>query len=157
MSTPAGRRALLAEDDAAGSSSDNPYLHPARLFMKLGHEATLDFSKKLQGPVEGPIEQAASGLSEPAERDHSHGLTDAFVDAYVGAAMAAHGLNFAELAAEDPVMSQRPGVKRMLLAAKKKAAKSEEEEEEEDDGDEKESSSSSLKEATEDLLADAVR
>ena len=76
---------------------------------------------------------------------------------YVGAAMAAHGLNFAELAAEDPVMSQRPGVKRMLLAAKKKAAKSEEEEEEDDDGDEKESTSSSLKEATEDLLADAVR
>ena len=164
VSTPAGlRRALLSDDkDAAaaaaagGGSSDNPYLHPAKLFMKLGHEATLDFAKSVRSRVEGPIEQAASGLSEPRERDHSHGLTDAFVDAYVAAAMAAHGLDFAEAAAEDPVMSQRPGVKRMLLAAKKKAAKSGEDEE--GDGDEKEpsSSSSSLKEAAEDLLADEV-
>ena len=143
--------------------------------MKLGHEATLDFSRGLpqSGPdaaPQGPIEQAASGLSEPAERDHSHGLTDAFVDAYVAAAMAAHGLDFATAAAEDPVMSQRPGVKRMLLAKKKEAEQQQEEEverseeeaaaDEEEvaaDDDEKESSSSSLKEAAEGLLADAVR
>lgn len=161
--SPAGRRALLAKDDTP--FSENPYLQPAKIFMKLGHEATLDFAKTAEGPVEGPIEQAASGLSEPAERDHSHGLTDAFVDAYVSAALAAHGLNFATLAAEDPVMSQRPGVKKMLQAKTKqqqqKAEKSEEEEEEEeeaeDEGDDESSSSSSLKEAAEGLLADPVR
>ena len=159
VSTPAGRRALLAKD----AFSANPYLRPAQIFMKLGHEATMDFAKTVdKSSVEkgGPIEQAASGLSEPAERDHSHGLTDAFVDAYVSAAMAAHGLDFATLAAEDPVMSQRPGVKKMLLAKKKaeqQRAERMSEEEEDADADDKESSSSSLKEAAEDLVADAVR
>lgn len=158
VSTPAGRRALLDKD----AFSENPYLQPTKIFMKLGHEATLDFAKTVEGPVKSPIEQAASGLSEPAERDHSHGLTDAFVDAYVTAALAAHGLDFAALAAEDPVMSQRPGVKKLLLAKKRqeqKVEKSEEEAEEEDaDGEESSSSSSSsLKEAAEGLLADAVR
>ena len=164
VSTPEGRRRALLESSADSPAfSANPYLEPAKLFMKLGHEATLDFAKKLQSPVEGPIEQAATGLSEPAERDHSHGLTDAFVDAYLAAAMAAHGLDFATAAAADPVMSQRPGVKRMLLAKKKQeeqeVEKSEEEEEAEEEAaeEEEESSSSSLKEAAEGLLADTVR
>jgi hypothetical protein len=174
VSTPAGRRSLLAEEGSGHRNlffSENPYLQPAKIFMKMGHQATADYAQSLTSPVPGPIEQAATGLSEPSERDHSHGLTDAFVDAYLSAAMAAHGLDFARMAAEDPVMSQRPGVKRMLLLAKKEKGMEKmsvvgEEEEETDeeaaaaDDDEEFSSSSStasLKEAAEELLADKVR
>lgn len=112
VKTPAGRRALMGTNDDDGDDvSANP-LHPSALFASFAHDAAVSFAAS-RPPVPSPIQQAAEAVSH-AVRDHSHGLTDDFVDAYVSAALSSHGLDLLDLAAEDPVMSKRPSIQKAL-------------------------------------------
>lgn len=105
----------MMSSSSSSDVSENPYLEPSRLFMSVAHDAAVSFAaaSSSSGPLPNPFQQAASAVAHHA-RDHSHGLTDDFVEAYVSAALSAHGLNFLDLAADDPVMSKRPGVQKAL-------------------------------------------